>query len=237
MLLATVAAALVMWEIGAPSIWGSPTRIIAIIWRWCVTGHIWPHAWSTVSVAVAGLVLGACVGVLLAYVAYIAREVGVILVPLMAWLNALPRILLVPLFIALIGIGLEAKLLMVVAMTTFPFFFNVLNGLRSINPRIVANAVLLGASKGDVMRYVHLPLLGNWVVASLRTALGFSMIGAVISEYMGAVSGLGYVVDMAYGLKRYDEAVAGLLVIFLVVGALDVGVRRIERAWSGTAPM
>ena len=71
-------------------------------------------------------------------------------------------------------------------------------------------------------------------MTSLRPAIGFAFIGAVISEYMGASSGMGYVVDLAYGQDKYDKALAGILVILLLAGVLDMLIRKIERRWFGT---
>jgi NitT/TauT family transport system permease protein len=229
-----LAAALVTWEIFGKDQelrWGTPSGIFSHIANWAVTGVLWRHAWATVGVALAGLGLGLVSGALAAYLCFAVPPLGASLIALMAWMNALPRILLVPLFISVLGIGLSAKLTMVVAMTIFPFFFNILNGLQNVDRRTVANAKLLGASPVSLVRHVYLPLLAGWVIAGLRTALGLAMIGAVISEYMGSVSGLGYLVDIAYGAKRYDQAVAGLVVIFLVVGALDLLVQILERRW------
>jgi len=211
--------------------WGSPTSILMTLVEWVLSGYLWPHLWSTVSIAILGLVIGGLLGVSLAYVFHQFPSVGKPLTPLMAWLNSLPRILLVPFFIALIGIGYWAKLTMVVAMTVFLFFFNTLRGIEAIDPRMVANARLLGARGIQVAIHVQAPLLASWVLAVLRPALGFSFIGAIISEYFGSVAGLGYIVDNAYGMDSYGHAIAGLIVIFVLVGLFDSGIRLMEKAW------
>jgi NitT/TauT family transport system permease protein len=236
-MLAGFLAILLWWEIGGRNSltgtgrWGVPSTILGIIAAWVYEGDIWIHVWSTLSVAVIGLALGSILGIGLAFLFYSVHALGSTLTPVMAWLNSLPRILLVPIFIAALGIGITAKLAMVVTMTLFLFFFNVINGLNNIDERIMLNARLLGAKGIQVFHHVHLPLLGSWIIASMRTALGFAFIGAIISEYFGAATGLGYVVDLAYGNDRYDQAVSGLLVIFIVVGMLDFLVRKLERRW------
>jgi NitT/TauT family transport system permease protein len=226
-----------LWEIygrfsASPEIrWGYPSTLSSIIWEWVLDGSIWQHLWSTLSIAVSGLAVGAAIGVALAYTFHAVPPLGDALTPIMTWLNALPRILLVPLFIAVLGIGPGAKLAMVVAMTAFLFFFGVLDGLKGIDQRILLNARILGASERDVLFHVYLPSLNSWIIASLRPAIGFAFIGAIISEYLGATSGMGYLVDIAYGSDRYDKALAGMLIIFALAAILDLAVRRLEAIW------
>ncbi len=211
--------------------WGTPSGIFIIIWNWIVSGYLWPHIWSTFSIALAGLVIGAISGISLAVIAYRFKDLGLPLGSMMAWLNSLPRVLLVPIFIGALGIGLASKLAMVVAMTVFVFFFNMSEGLSSIDKRIVLNARLLGASRFMTVWHVHLPLSIKWLLACLRPAIGFAVIGAIISEYLGAISGIGYVVDLAYGMDKYDRALAGMMVIFVCVGLIDFMLRLAEYRW------
>jgi NitT/TauT family transport system permease protein len=211
--------------------WGTPESIASTLVDWFATGDIWEHILSTVSIAVLGLLIGAVIGIAFGYVLHSVVMLRATLVPIMTWLNSLPRILLVPIFIAGLGIGPPAKLVMVVAMTLFIFFFNVLNGLDSVDERIMENARILGAKRYELFKHVQFPFLVTWIVAGLRPAIGFAFIGAVISEYMGATSGMGYVVDLAYGQDRYDMALAGILVILVLAGFIDTFTRVIESWW------
>ena len=211
--------------------WGYPSRILTTLIRWMISGYIWPHLFSTLWITLVGMILGLLSGVALAFVFYLIPPLDRVLTPSMAWLNSLPRILLVPIFIAALGIGLPARLMMVVVMTIFLFFFNVLTGLKLIDHRVIINARLLGAGPSQLFQYVYLPLLGAWLVAVLRPALGFALIGAIISEYFGSTSGIGYVIDIAYGSNRFDEAVAGLLIIFVAAGLLETLTRKVEVKW------
>lgn len=238
-LLAALLVGLVVWEaVGVverpfTQRWGYPSDILNTAIGWMVSGYIWPHLFSTLSIALAGMVLGLCIGLALAFAFYLIPSLDVVCTPVMAWLNSLPRILLVPVFIASLGIGLSARLAMVVVLTVFLFFFNILTGLKSIDPRLTLNARLLGAGPRQLFQHVYLPLLGGWLISVLRPALGFALIGAIISEYFGSTYGIGYVVDLAYGRNRFNEAVAGLLIILVAAGLLDTLTRRVEVMWLG----
>jgi NitT/TauT family transport system permease protein len=232
-------AVLLVWEVAGlyahafTKQWGYPSEILNTIADWLISGYIWIHIWSTLSIALVGLGLGLITGIVFAFVLHSIKPLGAVLTPLLVWLNSLPRILLVPIFIASLGIGLTAKLMMVVAMTFFPFFFNVLAGLKAIDQRIIINARLLGANRNQLLRHIYSALLGSWVIAVLRPSLGFALIGSIISEYFGATSGIGYVIDLAYGRDRYDQALAGLLLVFIIAALLDSLTQKLENRWLG----
>ena len=230
-------ASLLWWELAGNIYttfgdrWGHPSVILGQIVLWFSSGTIFPHIISTVVIAIMGLLMGAIIGVSIAFLFYQVPALDSSLSPIMAWLNSLPRVLLVPIFIAVFGIGVLSKVLMVIAITVFLFFFNVINGLHSISGRVIQNAKLLGANRNQLTWHVYLPYIGNWIMAILRPALGFAFIGAVISEYMGSARGLGYVVSTAYGTNNFDQAIAGLIIIFFVVGMFDYLLRLTESYW------
>jgi NitT/TauT family transport system permease protein len=240
-LLSAIFIILVVWEIAGSAMslftlkWGYPSDILDTVARWMISGYIWPHLFATLGITVAGMLLGLLIGITLAFTFYLTPSLDAVLTPVLAWLNSLPRILLVPVFIASFGIGMSARLAMVVVMTVFLFFFNVLTGLKSIDPRLILNARLLGAGTRQLMKHVYLPLVGAWLISVLRPALGFALIGAIISEYFGSTYGIGYVVDLAYGRNRFNEAVAGLLIILVAAGLLDTLTRKMEVRWFGVS--
>jgi NitT/TauT family transport system permease protein len=231
--LASAVFALVRWENRPVGRWGTPSSILGTLVGWTINGSLWEHVSATVGVAMFGLALGSAIGVGVGVLLYCYPRATAPLIPVLVALNAMPRILLVPIFIAWLGIGLHAKLAMVVGMTLFIYCFNTIEGLSSINPRLIANARLLGATRWAVLMHVHLPILGKWLMTATRSAIGLAFIGAVISEYFGARAGLGYLIDIAYGQNRYGEALAGLLATFLVVAMIDMVVRWIERLLFG----
>ncbi len=230
-----ILALTIVWQLtatlGERSRWGTPGSVFRTIVDWLLTGAIWPHLLSTVGIALAGLFIGGIFGLLLASACWVYPSFAAVGVPIMGLVNSLPRILLVPIFIAFLGIGLVAKLTMVVTMTVFIFFFNTYTGLANIDPRLIANARLMGANRVQTIEAVYIPLVFEWVTAGMRSAVGLAFIGAVIAEYFGSTSGLGYIVDLSYGMNRYDQAVAGLILIFLTVGIIDWGIRRLEQRW------
>jgi NitT/TauT family transport system permease protein len=88
---------------------------------------------------------------------------------------------------------------------------------------------MLGASKNQLLRHVYLPSATSWILSSLRTSVGFAVIGAVVGEYLGASAGLGYVISQAEGVFDTTSVFAGIVVLAVFVVLLDVAVSVVER--------
>ena len=90
----------------------------------------------------------------------------------MVALNAMPRVVLAPLFILWFGLGLLSKVVMVVSLVFFVVFFSTYTGIREVDRDLVNNARILGADPRHMIRHVLLPSALTWIFASLRTSVG-----------------------------------------------------------------
>lgn len=229
---------LAAWEIGArtgvldPYFVSRPLVIGATIGDWLVTGYIWPHVWATIQETLLGLLVGiltgVIVGVLFAFSPFLSR----LLHPMMVVLNAMPRIALAPLFILWLGIGLASKVAMVVSLVFFIIFFSTYAGLRDVDLNLVNHVRVMGGSRGDLIRHVLLPSALTWIFASLRTCVGFAVIGAILGEYLGADRGIGWIVQYGESLFNSNMVLSGLIVLMGFVAILDVGLQVLERRFS-----
>jgi NitT/TauT family transport system permease protein len=111
----------------------------------------------------------------------------------------------------------------------FIVFFNVFRGVREVDPVIVANARMLGASERQLVRHVFIPSALTWIFSSLHTAVGFAIVGAVVGEYLGSSKGIGYVISQAEGVFDTTGVFAGMVVLMLVVLVVDFFVNKLER--------
>lgn len=98
-----------------------------------------------------------------------------------------------------------------------------------MSPVVLANARLLGAGGGQLLRHVYLPSAASWIFSSLRTSIGFAVIGAVVGEYLGAAAGLGYLIAQAEGVFDTTGVFAGMVVLMVFVLILDALVGTVER--------
>jgi len=108
-------------------------------------------------------------------------------------------------------------------------FFNVYQGVREVSPVLLANARMLGASRGQLLRSIYLPSATSWVFSSLHTSVGMAFVGAVVGEYLGSAKGVGYLILQAEGVFDINTVIAGIFVLTVFALLLDFIVTRIER--------
>jgi NitT/TauT family transport system permease protein len=142
--------------------------------------------------------------------------------------NALPRVVLAPIFALWLGLGIWSKVALGVTLVFFIVFFNVYQGVKEVSPVVLANARMLGMSERQLLRHVYVPSALSWMFSSLHTSVGFAVVGAVVGEYLGAAAGLGYLIQQAEGVFDVTGVFAGMLVLTGFVLIIDWGVGRIE---------
>ncbi len=206
-----------------------PTDIAARILEWLRTGSIWPHLVTTMEEAALGFILGAASGVVLGFGLARSPKLGALLDPYIRILNALPRVVLAPIFLLWFGLGIWSKVALGVTVVFFIVFFNTHQGVRDVDPVVVNNARMLGASEWQLARHVLIPSALTWVFSSLQVSIGFAMIAAVVGEYLGAARGVGYLIAQAEGTFDTTGVFAGMTVLSAVVLLVGWGVSRLER--------
>ncbi|WP_212377719.1 ABC transporter permease [Acetobacter persici] len=183
-----------------------------------------------------GLGLAISLGVMLALVAGLSR-IGedVVDAPLQV-LRTLPALALVPLFILWFGIGETPKVLLVALGATFPIYLNLHKGIRSIDPKLLEMASMLGLSRWQTIRDIFLPGALPDFLTGLRYAVGVSWLMLVVAEQVNAESGIGHMMMDAQDFLRTDIILVGL-VVYGVLGLIsDQIVRLLESALLAWRP-
>jgi len=206
-----------------------PSDIAARIVQWLRTGSIWPHLVTTLEEALLAFVLGAAAGVVLGFLLARSPRLGALLDPYIRVLNALPRVVLAPIFLLWFGLGIWSKVALGVTVVFFIVFFNTHQGVREVDTAVVNNARMLGASEWQLTRHVLMPSALVWVFSSLHVSIGFAMIAVVVGEYLGAAKGVGYLISQAEGTFDTTGVFAGMAVLSAVVLLVGWGVSRFER--------
>jgi ABC-type nitrate/sulfonate/bicarbonate transport system, permease component len=85
----------------------------------------------------------------------------------------------------------------------------------------LADARILGANRRDLLRHVYFPAAASWILSSLRTSVGFAVVGAIIGEYLGASAGLGYLIAQAEGNFNAVGVFAGIIILAGFVLIID----------------
>src|SRR3954452_8641201 len=157
------------------------------------------------------------------------RPLSELLEPLMTVLNAIPRVILAPLFVIWLGIGLASKVALSFILVAVLIFSTVFTGIRQVDRRLVERVVTLGGDRWALVRHVYLPSVAAWVLGNLKIAVGFAFAGACVGEFVAATHGLGYLLSFAQ--STYNAALMfALILLILVVVLLIFGVAgRLEK--------
>jgi NitT/TauT family transport system permease protein len=206
-----------------------PTDIVRRVYAWVVGGTIWRHLATTLEEALLGLIIGSAMGIFLGFSLGRSPFVARVFDPYIKMLNAVPRVVLAPLFLLWFGLGIWSKVALAVTLVFFVMFFNTYQGVRDADRVLIDNVRMLGATERQLVRHVLVPSALTWIFSSLQTSLGFAMVGAVVGEYLGSTRGLGYVISQAEGTFDTTGVFAGMTVLAVVVVIVSAGVTRLER--------
>ena len=221
--------ALAQWGVLDPFFFSRPSAIALKMWQWVASGYIWPHLAVTLLEAMLAFVIGTIFGVTAGLALARVDLLAAVFDPYIRILNALPRVILAPIFILWFGLGIGSKVALGVTLVFFVVFFNTFQGIREVDPAIRNNARMLQASDRQMLLHVYLPSAMAWIFSSLHTSIGFALVGAVVGEYIGSARGIGYVVAQAQGVFDTTGVFAGLILTSAVVLIIDMAINRLER--------
>ena len=215
-----------------PFFFSMPTQIVARLVQWftlgTAQGSIWFQVWVTLEEAMAGFLVGAVAGVVAGILLGRNRLAADVLSIYIKLANAVPRIVLAPIFIMSFGLGMASKVAVAFVMVFFVVFSNAFQGVREADRAIVTNAQILGASPWQVTRTVIIPSAMSWIFASLHVSFGFAIVGAVVGELLGARYGIGQMIAVAQGNFDAAGVFAGMVVLVIVALAAEYVMTVIE---------
>lgn len=227
------------WEISArmgwidPFFFSMPSSIAARLFDWFTSGtaqgSIWLQIWVTLEEAMLGFLSGAIAGVICGIFLGRNRLAADVLSIYIQIANAVPRIVLAPIFIMSFGLGMASKVAIAFVMVFFVVFANAFQGVREADRAIVFNARILGASPWQVTRTVVIPSAMSWIFASLHVSFGFAIVGVVVGELLGARYGIGQLIATAQGSFDAAGVFAGMIVLVAVALLAEYVMTAVER--------
>jgi NitT/TauT family transport system permease protein len=232
--------ALVLWQLFAtvpvfgkmllpPFFFSTPLEVAEQVVKWFSTGTIWKHLLITLWESILAFAIGSALGVLIGF--WFARQprIAAIFDPYVKMANALPRVVLAPIFTLWLGLGIWSKVALGVTLVFFIVFFNVYQGVKEVSTTVLDNGRMLGMNDRQLMRHVYWPSALSWMFSSLHTSVGFAVVGAVVGEYLGSAAGLGYLIQQAEGVFDVAGVFAGMFVLSVFVILIDYAVTLVER--------
>jgi NitT/TauT family transport system permease protein len=227
------------WELGARTgwidafFWGQPSKIWAQIVTWAqhgtAQGPLWEQIYTTMKETVLGFLIGVVLGIIFGIALGRIRLLADVLGPYIKAANSIPRVVLGSIFIISLGLGTPSKVALATVLVFFVVFFNAFQGVREVDTNLIANARILGASSRQLSMQVILPSALSWIIASMHTAFGFALVGAVVGEYLGAVQGIGLMIQTAQGTFNVNGVFAAMAILAAVALTAEAIITSLEK--------
>jgi len=232
------AVLLLAWQ--AASAWAgpesisSPILVLHQLYRWLIDGVLASNAGYTVLAAILGFVIGGLPGLVLPFLLRKHPFVTAVIDPFILVGYGLPKVAFIPLFIIWFGIGIWSKVALVASVSFFLVFFSTMEGVRSVDPRLLRMAKVAGASEAQLLRTVVWPSALPFVFQAVQVTLPLSIGGAAIAELISSNRGLGYLVQFSAANFEITGALAAVTALAAIVAVTNIGIDRLHNrllAW------
>jgi NitT/TauT family transport system permease protein len=195
----------------------------------------WPMLWReslpTLYATLGGFVLSALVGVPVAmWIAY-SRLVESFVYPLLVFSQSVPKVAIAPLFVVWFGFGVVPKVIAAFLLGFFPVIVATVQGFKSVEGDVIDLARSMGANPFKIFLKFRLPQAMPAIFSGLKVSVTLAVVGAVVGEFVGSNSGLGYVLQKANGTFDLPLMFAALVILSMIGVLLFLAIELIER-WA-----
>ena len=191
-----------------------PIDVLTTLWQ------EWPmllrEAWPTTLATIQGFLLSAAFGIPVAMLIAGSRTVEAYLYPLLVFSQSIPKIAIAPLFVVWYGFGMFPKVLSAFLLGFFPVVVSAVQGFKSVEPDMMDLARAMEANRLQIFRMVSLPHAMPAIFAGLKVSITLAVVGAVVGEFVGSNSGIGYVLQRSIGNFELPTMFAALVVLSLI---------------------
>ena len=216
-----------------PYILPAPEAVLRELWAGLAINPASPQGyylplWSTLSNAAAGFAIGTGLGLVLGSLMAESRTVEKLLMPYAFALQSLPKVAIAPLVVIWFGFGDGSKVAIAALLAFFPVLINSFTGLRSTEPERIDLMRSLSATRFETYRIVKLPNAAPFIFAGLDMAVVYSLLGAIVAEFLGAQQGMGVLITQAQAISDVAGVFAALVILGVLGIVLHTSVRRLE---------
>lgn len=223
---------MLLWELAVrgmnlpPILLPAPSRILAEL-----ASAPWFYvrqSTDTLITTISGFVLAVVLGVSLAIGIVYSRVIERVIYTLLVALNSLPKVALAPLFVIWMGTGVEPKIAIAVMLAIFSIVVDMVLGLRSVDPDVLAMAYVGGAKPLAVLWKIRLPNALPTLFAGMKVGISFALVGAIVGEFVAGSDGLGTVILIAEGQFDTTRVFAALVMLGVLGTVLFYAVDLVE---------
>ncbi len=192
----------------------APKDVIITLWQ------EWPmllqEAWPTTVATLWGFFLSAAFGIPVAMLIAGSRTVESYVYPLLVFSQSIPKIAIAPLFVVWFGFGMLPKVLSAFLLGFFPVVVSAVQGFKSVEPDMLDLARAMEANRLQIFRMVSLPHALPAIFSGLKVSITLAVVGAVVGEFVGSNSGIGYLLQRSIGNFELPTMFAALVVLALI---------------------
>lgn len=188
-----------------------------------------PHALATVQLALLGLVIGIGCGLIVAIILYRFTFIRELFYPILIMSQNIPILVLAPLLIIWFGFGLLPKLIIICLVCFFPIVIATMDGFRQTDAALKHYFQMIGASKAQTFWKLEWPYAYPAIFSGVKIAATYSVMGAVIAEWLGAKKGIGVYMTLAQSSFRTDRVFVAIFAIVLLSLLLFSSIRLLEK--------
>jgi ABC-type nitrate/sulfonate/bicarbonate transport system permease component len=213
---------LLLWELAARAGWvdvrffPAPSEILRQLAAMIASAEIWPHLGMTLSRVLVGFALGAIPGVAIGLAMGVSPLVAAIVQPLVQATFPIPKVAILPLFILLLGLGEASKYAVVAVSVVYIALINAYEGVRDIDPIHFDVGRNYGAGKGRQFLDIALPGALPQIFTGLKTSFGVALLVIVAAEFVGAKSGIGFLIWNSWQIFAIEKMYVGLMATALL---------------------
>jgi ABC-type nitrate/sulfonate/bicarbonate transport system permease component len=224
-----LSGAVVVFKLFNPIFLPGPWLVLGNVLEMAVRGQLWIHLAATLERVALGFGAGAALGVGLGLAAGHLTPIRHVVEPLIELLRPIPPLAMLPMFIVWVGIGETSKVGFITYATFFPIFLTTITGVRQIDPLLLRAAQSLGARGVGLFTRVILPAALPDILTGLRLGVALAFFVIVISEFIGAEHGLGYLINDGRNFFLVPQMLGAAVVLGLLGYAGNGLVRLLER--------
>jgi NitT/TauT family transport system permease protein len=224
---------LITWEVcaryfGIPGwLLPTPSAIVSAMADW--RAELLMHSLVTLYETLIGFAVAIAVGVPLAALVTYSPLLQKTIYPLLLALQSVPKVAVAPLLALWIGFGTLPKVVVVFLVCFFPIIVSTTAGLSSVSPTVMELIRSLSASQYQIFTKIRFPTAMPQIFVGFKIAITFAVIGAVIGEFVGSESGLGYLILTSSSQSRTSVAFAALFILTIMSIVLYYAVELVER--------
>jgi ABC-type nitrate/sulfonate/bicarbonate transport system permease component len=198
--LLSIIGVLLLWELICglglvnASLLPPPSQIAPALWKILLSGSFLAPLQQTLGMLLVGYTIACVTGVALGLLMGCSGYAYGLLEPLVEAIRPLPKPALIPAMVVFLGIGAGMKITMVALAALFPVLINTLQGVRGVDPVLLATARTLGCTRAQTIRKIILPAALPMILTGMRVSLGMGLVLVILAEMLAADSGIGFLI-------------------------------------------